>query len=108
MKKIILILISVFLFVGCASQDKDFALKETCAKYVKDAQNRGEGYEGTYYSKGKSTCVSVYYPLQGDDPEIREMSYYDEFTGKWRWFNRKDFEIEKQRLEFEKELQLAW
>lgn len=108
MKKILLILISVFLIAGCSDQQNtEFTLKESCAKYIKDAQTRGEGYEGTYYSKGKSTCVSLYYPYKDNDSGGREMSYYDEFTGKWRWFNRKDLELEKQRVEFEKELDLA-
>lgn len=109
MKKYILIIISVFLLLGCTiNSDTDFTFKESCAKYIDDAKDRYEGYEGTYYSKGKSTCMSIYWDFGLDDTRQKFIRYYDEFSGKLRWFNEMDLEIKKQQLEFQKELKLVW
>ncbi|MEW6408194.1 MAG: hypothetical protein AB1465_05915 [Patescibacteria group bacterium] len=80
MKKlpIITIILSVLTFlVGC--QNSDLALKEKCSKYVEIAESRyeGVGFKGTFYSRTKDTCVSVYLG------ELTDYSFYDELVGQF-------------------------
>lgn len=83
MKKLplkIVVLISLILLAGC--QNSEFAIKEKCSKFLETAEVRYKGgkFEGTFYSKSKETCVSIY-EYYGDTSSSFDI--YDELTGQF-------------------------
>lgn len=68
---------SLFYLIGC--HPSDIALKEKCSQYIETAKKRyeGIGFKGTFYSRTKDTCVSVYLD------ELTDYSFYDELVGQF-------------------------
>lgn len=76
MKRLVLLMIiCIGLLIGC--QKSELALKEQCSRFVGQAMMRWKevDYKGTFYSKTKTTCVSIYWF------NASVMDFYDEFTG---------------------------
>jgi len=71
-------------------------MKDRCSKFVEVAKDRYKSgkFEGTFYSRSKKTCVSIY-QYYGDTTSAFDI--YDEFTGQFL-INLGSFE-EKHELE---------
>lgn len=76
MKKSLLLItiLGILILTGC--QNSQIALKEKCSQFIEKAKVRYERavFRGTFYSKTKDTCVSIYMFPEGTD-------IYDELTG---------------------------
>jgi hypothetical protein len=86
-----------FLYIIPTNKESDLELKEKCAKYIPIAKDRikkmDEGFElgatrnyyiGTFYSKAKKTCLTLYYrstDFANNGNYIYTLLDHDELTG---------------------------